>query len=104
MPAKAAIIEQIGERGLLLPELHRARPRGQRSPEVLPGAPAGGAGASAGTAAAGAPNLRVQREASGVADASLDRVVESEHRPRQRHDVHSGRVRDPRRLFDELRA
>src|SRR5262249_25818450 len=76
MPGKVAIIEQIGERGLLLPEfiarglaandrvkyyltlLQSAQARAQAPQEPL-------------------PNLRVQRETSGVGDPSLDRVVEA---------------------------
>ena len=76
MPAKVAIIEQIGERGLLLPELiARALAANDRVKYYLALLEAAQARAQAPQQPAS--NLRVQREATGLADSSLDHVVEA---------------------------
>jgi len=76
MPPRLAVIEQIGERGLLLPERIAyglaANDRARYYLTLLQTA-------AAHAQAAGQPfsNLRVQREASGVSDAALDHVIEA---------------------------
>jgi len=76
MPAKVAIIEQIGEHGLLLPELiARGLAANDRVKYYLTLLQAAQARAQAPQQSAS--NLRVQRETSGVTDASLDDVVEA---------------------------
>ncbi len=90
MPAKLAIIEQIGERGLLLPEfIARGLAANDRLKYYLALLQAAQARAQAPQQPAA--NLRVQREASGVADARW--IASSiEQRSRKRHDVHSRRA------------
>jgi hypothetical protein len=102
MPAKVAIIEQIGERGLLLPELIAgglaANDRLKYYLALLQAAQA-----RAQAPQQPASNLRVQREASGIADASLDRVVESSG-DRGNHTTYiPGACLIIDRLFEELR-
>jgi len=102
MPGKVAIIEQIGERGLLLPELiARGLVANDRVKYFLTLLQAAQARAQAPQQPA--PDLRVQREASGVADISLDRVVEgSVDRGNQTTYIPSACVIIDR-LFEELR-
>jgi hypothetical protein len=102
MPAKVAIIEQIGEHGLLLPELiARGLAANDRLKYYLALLQAAQARAQAPQQPAA--NLRVQREASGVADASLDRVVESSS-DRGNHTTYiPGACLIIDRLFEELR-
>ncbi len=76
MPGKRALIEQIGDRGLLLPELiARGLAANDRVKYYLTLLQA--AQAHAQTAQQPFSNLREQREASGVPDPSLDHVVEA---------------------------
>jgi hypothetical protein len=102
MPAKVAIIEQIGERGLLLPELiARALAATDRVKYYLALLQAGQARAQAPQQPAS--NLRVQREATGLADASLDHVVEASV-DRGNHTTYiPGACVIIDRLFEELR-
>ena len=75
-PTKAGIIENIGESGVLLPDLIlRALAAGDRLKYYLTLLQSAYAHAHA--ADRPAPDLRVQREASGVDDPSLDRLIES---------------------------
>jgi hypothetical protein len=102
MPRKAAIIEQIGQDTLLLPELvSRAWNANDRLTYYLTLLQAARDHAS--TPRQPAPNLRAEREASGVANASFDRVVE-ESREIGADTLHfpgAGMVVE--HLFDELR-
>src|SRR5262245_4248644 len=76
MSRKAAIIEQIGEGGLLLPELINrglaANDRLQYYVTLLQAARS-----FAQTPDEPLPSLRLKREASGIGDATLDRIVQS---------------------------
>jgi hypothetical protein len=102
MPAKVAIIEQIGERGLLLPELiARGLASNDRLEYYLALLQAAQARAQAPQEPAS--NLRVQREACGIADASLDSVVESSS-DRGNHTTYiPGACVIIDRVFEELR-
>src|SRR5262249_3375290 len=119
MPGKVAIIEQIGERGLLLPELiarglaahdrvkyyltllQSAQSRAQtpQHSRLLPDS----AEARDETPEQPVVNLRVQREASGVGDAALDRVVETSVDRGNQTTYIPGACVIIDRLFEELR-
>jgi hypothetical protein len=102
MPAKVAIIEQIGERGLLLPELvSRGLAANDRVKYYLTLLQAAQARAQAPQQPAS--NLRVQREASGVADISLDRVVETSVDRGNQTTYIPGACVIIDRLFEEIR-
>src|SRR5262249_43596579 len=102
MPGKVAIIEQIGERGLLLPELIArglaAHDRVKYYLTLLQSAQA-----RAQTPQQPVVNLRVQREASGVGDAALDRVVETSVDRGNQATYIPGACVIIDRLFEELR-
>src|SRR5215470_2807699 len=102
MPGKVAIIEQIGERGLLLPELIgrglMANDRVNYFLTLLQSAQA-----RAQDPQQPASSLRVQREASGVADVSLDRVVEGSVDRGNQTTYIPGACLIIDRLFEELR-
>jgi hypothetical protein len=102
MPAKAAIIEQIGERGLLLPEFIArglaANDRVQYYLSLLQVAQA-----RAHAPQQPASNLRMQREASGIPDVSLDYVVEASADRGNNITYIPGGSAILDRLFDELR-
>jgi hypothetical protein len=75
IPAKVAIIEKIGESGVLLPELiNRGLAASDRLKYFLQLLQAAYTHALAPTEPL--PNLRIQREASGLDDVQLDRVIE----------------------------
>jgi hypothetical protein len=102
MPTKVAIIEQIGEKGLLLPELvNRGLAANDRLKYYLTLLQT--AQAHAGAPRLPAPNLRIEREASGVSDLLLDRIVEASV------DIGTDTLQIPaaetivKRLFAELR-
>jgi hypothetical protein len=102
MPGKVAIIEQIGERGLLLPELiGRGLIANDRVTYFLTLLQS--AQARAQDPQQPASNLRVQREASGVADVSLDRVVEGSVDRGNQTTYIPGACVIIDRLFEELR-
>jgi uncharacterized protein Yka (UPF0111/DUF47 family) len=74
MPTKAGVLEQIGERGLLLPELiNRGLAANDRLKYYLTLLQTAHAYAQA--PGQQIPNLRHEREASGISDAALDDVV-----------------------------
>src|SRR5262245_59467062 len=74
MASKVAILEQIGERSLLLPDLiNRGLAANDRLKFYFSLLQAAQAYAQAATPQA--PDLRGEREASGLSDASLDEVV-----------------------------
>jgi hypothetical protein len=102
MPGKVAIIEQIGERGLLLPEFIArglaANDRVQYYLSLLQVAQA-----RAQSPQQPASNLRVQREASGIPDVSLDYVVEASADRGNNVTYIPGASTILDRLFDELR-
>src|SRR5262245_13790498 len=102
MPTKAAIIEKIGENGLLLPELiTRGLAANDRLKYYLTLLQAAQSHAS--SPRLPAPNLRIEREASGVTDMSLDHIVEASS------DLGTDTLQIPaagsivKHLFDELR-
>jgi hypothetical protein len=102
MPGKVAIIEQIGERGLLLPELiARGLAANDRVKYYLMLLQSAQARAQAPQQPAG--NLRVQREASGVGDISLDHVVETSVDRGNQTTYIPGACVIIDRLFEELR-
>src|SRR5215471_3402258 len=102
MPGKVAIIEQIGERGLLLPELiARGLVANDRVTYFLTLLQSAQARAQAPHQPV--PNLRVQREASGVGDVSLDHVVESSVDRGNQTTYIPGACVIIDRLFEELR-
>jgi hypothetical protein len=102
MPGKVAIIEQIGERGLLLPELiARGLAANDRVNYYLTLLQSAQARAQAPQQPAG--NLRVQREASGVGDISLDHVVETSVDRGNQTTYIPGACVIIDRLFEELR-
>jgi len=102
MPGKVAIIEQIGERGLLLPELIArglvANDRVNYFLTLLQSAQA-----RAYAPQQPVPNLRMQREASGVGDVSLDHVVEASVNRGNQTTYIPGACVIIDRLFEELR-
>jgi len=102
MPGKVAIIEQIGERGLLLPELiARGLVANDRVKYFLTLLQSAQARAQAPHEPV--PNLRVQREASGVGDVSLDHVVEASVNRGNQTTYIPGACVIIDRLFEELR-
>jgi len=102
MPGKVAIIEQIGERGLLLPELiARGLVANDRVTYFLTLLQSAQARAQAPHQPV--PNLRVQREASGVGDVSLDHVVEASVNRGNQTTYIPGACVIIDRLFEELR-
>jgi len=102
MPGKVAIIEQIGERGLLLPELIArglvANDRVNYFLTLLQSAQARAQAPQQPVA-----NLRMQREASGVGDMSLDHVVEASVNRGNQTTYIPGACVIIDRLFEELR-
>ena len=102
MPGKVAIIEQIGERGLLLPELiARGLVANDRVNYFLTLLQSAQARAQAPQEPV--PNLRMQREASGVGDMSLDHVVEASVNRGNQTTYIPGACVIIDRLFEELR-
>lgn len=102
MPTKAAIIEKLGENGLLLPELiSRGLAANDRAKYYLTLLQA--AQSHARSPRLPAPNLRIEREASGVTDMSLDHIVEASA------DIGTDTLQIPsggsivKHLFEELR-
>jgi hypothetical protein len=102
MAPKQVIIEHRSARGPGVARLHRARHRGVRSREVLPGAPAGGARPSPGTRAGGSESPRAERVVR-----RRRRLVGSrrrrEHQPRERHHVYFAACAILDAVFDNLR-
>jgi len=102
MPGKVVIIEQIGERGLLLPELiARGLVANDRVNYFLTLLQSAHARAHAPQQPV--PNLRMQREASGVGDVSLDHVVEASVNRGNETTYIPGACVIIDRLFEELR-
>ena len=102
MSSKIAIIERIGEDGLLLPVvITRALAAHERVKYYLTLLQAVHAYATARREPA--PNLRAQREASGVSDTSFDHIVEDSSTigGHVLHVPHAASILE--RLFDELR-
>jgi hypothetical protein len=102
MPTKATIIERIGEQGLLLPALvARALAANDRLEYYLTLLQAAQAYAIA--PGESAPSLRVAREASGITDSSLDRIVDGSSTIGS-NTLHIPQVESiVERLFEELR-
>src|SRR5690348_10007355 len=102
MPGKVAIIEQIGERGLLLPEfIARGLAANDRVKYYLMLLQSAQARAQAPEQPV--PNVRVQRETGGVGDPSLDRVVEAGVDRGNQASYVPGACIIIDRLFEELR-
>jgi hypothetical protein len=103
MPTKASILERIGDDGLLLPQLvMRALAANDRLKYYLTLLQAACAYATAPRSPA--PSLRVEREASGITDSSLDHIIEGSSTigVDRLHVPHAGSIIE--QLFDELRV
>src|SRR5262245_14440633 len=101
MSSKVAIIERIGEDGLLLPVvITRALAANERVRYYLALLQAAHAYATARSRPA--PSLRAQREASGVSDRSFDHIVEDSSTIGA-HSLHVPRAASIlEQLFEEL--